>query len=189
VKGISLSLVCASLLLCLLLGCTTKIFNSVTSGPSADIQEVLAHSIEEAFSAVPEEVWGHRISLQITAPPGRGYGLSGYIRQYLAETIARHGGSLQPPYDLQVAIIVPASGNFITERRLSLTVNIGGLGNVRVPLFYGETFKGLTRALILCRDEEGRLCQVLKGEQKRVSHEIYWFWMLGPFESEVLPQF
>jgi hypothetical protein len=188
-KSIPLSLACAGLLLFLSLGCATKIFNSTTSGPSADIQEVLAHSIEEAFSAVPKEVWGHRISLQITAPPGKGYGLSAYIRQYLAEKIARHGGSLEPPHDLQVSIIVPASGNFITERRLSLTLNVGGIGNVRVPLFYGETFKGLTRGLILCRDEEGRLCQALQGEQKKASHEIYWFWMLGPFESDALPQF
>jgi len=188
-KAVLLSLLFLGLLLPLSLGCATKVYTSAKSGPSADLQEVLANSIEEAFAAVPEEVWGHRILLRVTAPPGRGHGLAAYIRQYLAETIFRHGGSLDPPYDLQISIIVPASGNLITERRLSLTMNIGGLGNVRIPLFYGETFKGLTHTLILCRDEEGRLCQVLKGEQRRASHEVYWFWMLGPYESEALPQF
>jgi len=188
-KSILFSFIYASLLLFLSLGCATKIYDSAQSGPSADLQEVLANSIEEAFAAVPEEVWGHRISLQIVAPPGKGGALARYIRQSLREVIARHGGSLEPPYDLQIMILMPASGNFITERRLSLTVNIGGVGNVRVPLFYGETFKGLTQTVILCRDGEGRLCQVLKGEQRRSSHEIYWFWMLGPFESDLLPQF
>ncbi|MDH7498947.1 MAG: hypothetical protein QHH30_00995 [candidate division NC10 bacterium] len=188
-KRISLLLVCASLLLCLSSGCATKIYDSPQSGSSADLQQVLANSIEEAFTSVPEEVWGHRISLQIAAPPGKGDALAAYIRQYLREIIAREGGSLEPPYDLQITILVPASGNFVTERRLSLTLNIAGAGNVRLPLFYGETFKGLTQTLILCRDGEGRLFQVLKGEQKRATHEIYWFWMLGPFESDLLPQF
>jgi|GEM_PF-1292852 len=170
------------------LGCATKIYNSSSSGPSTDIQEVLARSIEEAFSAIPEEVWGCRISLHITPPPATGDGLSAYLAQHLRELIARKGGSLEPPYDLYLTVIVPASGSLITERRLSLTVNIGGVGNIRIPLFYGESFKGMTRTLILCQDEEGRVFRVLHGEQKRASHEIYWFWFLGPFESEALPQ-
>ena len=188
-RGIVLSLILAGLVFSLSLGCATKVYNSAKSGPSADLQQVLANSIEEAIAAVPEEVWGHHISLQVTAPPGGGQGLAAYMRQYLAETISRHGGSLEPPYDLQISVIIPTSGNLITERRLSLTMNVGGIGNLRLPLFYGETFKGLTRTWILCRDKEGRLCQVLLGEQKRTSHEIYWFWMLGPFESDALPQF
>lgn len=187
-KGVPLSIV-AAILLSLSTGCATKVYTSTKTGSSADLQEVLANSIEEAFTSVPGEVWGRRISLEVPPSQGETLGISAYIRQYLEETISHHGGSLEPPHELYVRVFVPATGNLITERRLSLTMNIGGVANIRIPLFYGETFKGVTQTIICYRDEKGKLCQLSRGEKKNVFHEIYWFWMLGPYESDVLPQF
>jgi hypothetical protein len=188
-KSMTLSFIMIGLLLFLLPGCATKMYDNAKTGESADLQELLAKSIEEAFASIPEEIWSHRISLEIAAPRGDGRGLSPYIRQHLTEKINSHGGTLESPHEVYMRVVVPASGTLITERRLSLTANVGGIGNLRLPIFYGETFKGLTRTLIFCRDEEGRLQQVLRGEQKKTSHEIYWFWVVGPFETNVLPQF
>ena len=182
-------LVIISLFLFPLTGCATKMYDNAKTGQSADLQELLAQSLEEAFAAIPEEIWSHRISLEIAAPQGDGRGLSSYIRQHLTEKIYRHGGTLESPHEVYMRVLVPASGSLITERRLSLTANVGGIGNLRLPIFYGETFKGLTQTLIFCRDEEGRLQQVLRGEQRKTSHEIYWFWVVGPFDSHALPQF
>ena len=181
--------VLAVLLLSLSPGCATKVYINAETGTSGDLQAVLSKSIEEAFASVPEEVWGHRISLEVSPSQGEGLGLSAYVRQYLMETISHHGGSLEPPHELYLRVIVPAIGNLITERRLSLSLNTGGVAMVRIPLFYGETFKGITQTIICYRDEEGKLSGLQKGETKMTSHEIYWFWMLGPFESEALPQF
>jgi hypothetical protein len=181
--------VVAALLLSLPSGCATKVYTAAKTGSSADLQEVLARSIEEAFASVPEEVWAHRISLEVIPSGGEVMGVSAYIRQFLTETISRHGGSLQPPHELFIQVIVPASGSLITERRLSLTMNLGGVANIRIPLFYGETFKGVTQTVIYYRNEKGELRQLARGEKKNAFHEIYWFWMIGPYESEALPQF
>lgn len=181
--------VLAVLLLSLSLGCATKVYMNAETGTSGDLQAVLSKSIEEAFASVPEEVWSHRISLEVSPSQGEGLRLSAYVRQYLIETISHHEGSLEPPHELYLRVIVPAAGNLITERRLSLGLNAAGAAIVRIPLFYGETSKGVTQTIICYRDKEGKLSRLRKGETGMTSHEIYWFWVLGPFKSEAFPQF
>ena len=154
--------------------CATMDYSPPDQGTSAELQSVLAKSLEGNLREIPFDPVGKRVDLQVRAWGSyqSALGLEGYVRSLLREWIVSRGGEVGPG-KFQMVVFLPVLGDTAVRRDLSYQF---------IPFYYSERFRAAARMIVVVRDAEGRTISVWhKGEGADLT-DIYLMRILGPFD-------
>jgi hypothetical protein len=145
-----------------------------SQGTSAELQSVLAKSLEGNLREIPFDPAGKRVDLRVRAWGGyqNALGLEGYVKSLLREWIVSRGGEVGPG-QFQMTVFLPVLGDTAVRRDLSYQY---------IPFYYSERFRASARMIVVIKDAEGRTLNVwYKGEGTDLA-DIYMMRIFGPFD-------
>lgn len=154
--------------------CATVDYTPPGQGTSAELQSILAKTLEENMKDIPFDPAGKKVHLQIHAWGSyqNSLGLERYVESLFREWILDKGGEIGPG-QFQMAIYLPLLGNTAVGRELSYQY---------IPIYYSERFQAMARIIVVIRDAEGKTIRVWqKGEGASIS-DIYLMRIFGPFD-------
>jgi hypothetical protein len=143
-------------------------------GTSAELQSILAKTLEENMKDIPFDPAGKKVHLQIHAWGSyqNSLGLERYVESLFREWILEKGGEIGPG-QFQMAIYLPVLGDTAVGREFSYQY---------IPIYYSERFQAIARFIVVIRDAEGKTIRVWqKGEGASFS-DIYLMRIFGPFD-------
>lgn len=143
-------------------------------GTSAELQSILAKSLEGNLRDIPFDPVGKKVDLQVSAwgTYQNALGLEGYVKSLLREWIVGRGGEIGPG-QFQMAVFLPVLGHTAVRRDLSYQYT---------PIYYSERFRASARMIVVIKDAEGRTLNVWhKGEGADLA-DIYLMRIFGPFD-------
>jgi hypothetical protein len=152
--------------------CATVDYTSPGQGTSAELQSVLAKTLEENMKDIPFDPAGKKVHLQINVWGSyrNSLGLERYVQSLFREWILEKGGEIGPG-QIQMAVYLPILGNTAVGREFSYQY---------IPIYYSERFQALARFIVVIRDAEGKIIRVWqKGEGAGFS-DIYLMRIFGP---------
>lgn len=158
----------------LLSACATVDYIPPRQGTSADLQWILAKSLEENMKEIPFDPAGKKVDLQVHASGGyqNSLGLEGYVKSLFREWVLSKGGKLDQG-QFQMSVFLPVLGDTAVRRDLSYQF---------IPLYYSEKFQATARLIVVIKDAEGRTISVWqKGDGAGLS-DIYLMRIFGPFD-------
>jgi len=162
------------LALALLPACAFKDYYPPYLGTSADLQSMMAKSLEGNLRNIPFDPAGKRVDLQVHAwgTYQHAQGLEGYVKSFLREWIVGRGGEVGPG-QLQMSVFLPVLGQNVVRRDLSYQYT---------PLYYSERYRASARMVVIIKDAEGKTLQVWhKGEGADLA-DMYLMRIFGPFD-------
>ncbi len=165
----SLALICATLP-----ACATMDYSPPDQGTSAELQSVLAKSLEGNLREIPFDPAGKIVDLQVRAWGNyqSALGLEGYVRSLLREWVVSRGGKVGPG-QFQMVVFLPVLGDSAVRRDLSYQF---------IPLYYSERFRAAAQMIVVLKDVEGKTISFWhKGEGADLS-DVYLMRILGPFD-------
>jgi hypothetical protein len=165
----SLALLCATLP-----ACATVDYFPPSQGTSAELQSVLAKSLEANLREIPFDPFGKKVDLRVYAWGSyqSALGLEGYVRSLFREWIVSRGGEVGPG-QFQMTVFLPVLGDTAVGRELSYRY---------IPLYYSERFRAAGQMIVVLKDAEGKTISVWqKGEGADLT-DIYLMHILGPFD-------
>ena len=163
-----------ALLLGLLPACARKDYWPPDLGTSAELQSILAKSLEGNLREIPFDPAGKRVDLQVRAwgTFQNAVGLEGYVRSLFREWIVSRGGEVGPG-QFQMAVFLPVLGHTAVRRDLSYQYT---------PIYYSERFRATARMIVVIKDAGGKTVEVWqKGEGADVA-EVFLMRIFGPFD-------
>jgi hypothetical protein len=143
-------------------------------GTSAELQSVLAKSLEGNLREIPFDPAGKTVDLQVHAWGSyqNSLGLEGYVKSLFREWIVGRGGEVGQG-QFQIAVFLPVLGDTAVRRDLSYQ---------HIPLYYSERFRATARMIVVIRDAEGRTISVWHRDDGADLADIYLMRILGPFD-------
>ncbi len=163
-----------ALALALLPACAYRDYWPPDLGTSAELQSILAKSLEGNLREIPFDPAGKRVDLQVRAwgTFQNALGLEGYVRSLFREWIVSRGGEVGSG-QWQMAVFLPVLGHTAVRRDLSYQYT---------PIYYSERFRATARMIVVIKDAGGKTVEVWqKGEGADVA-EIFLMRILGPFD-------
>jgi len=163
-----------TLILALLPACAYKDYCPPGLGTSADLQSMLAKSLESNLREIPFDPAGKRVDLHVRAwgTFRQPMGLEGYVKSLFREWIVSRGGEVGPG-QFQMTVFLPVLGHSAVRRDLSYQY---------VPIYYSERFRTTARMIVVIKDAAGNTLEVWqKGEGADVA-DIFLIRILGPFD-------
>ena len=163
-----------TLILALLPACAYKDYNPPGLGTSADLQSMLARSLESNLREIPFDPTGKRVDLHVRAwgTFQQPMGLEGYVKSLFREWIVSRGGEVGPG-QFQMTVFLPVLGHSAVRRDLSYQY---------VPIYYSERFRATARMIVVIKDAQGKTLEVWqKGEGADLA-DIFLIRILGPFD-------
>jgi hypothetical protein len=154
--------------------CATMDYSPPDQGTSAELQSVLAKSLEGNLREIPFDPAGKKVDLQVHAWGSyqNALGLEGYVKSLFREWIVSRGGEVAPG-QFQMVVFLPVLGDTAVRRDLSYQ---------NIPLYYSERFRAAARMIVVLKDAEGKTVSVWhKGEGADLS-DVYLMRILGPFD-------
>ena len=154
--------------------CATVDYTPPGQGTSAELQSILAKTLEENMKDIPFDPAGKKVHLQIHAWGSyqNSLGLERYVESLFREWILEKGGEIGPG-QFQMAIYLPVLGDTAVGREFSYQY---------IPIYYSERFQAIARFIVVIRDAEGKTIRVWqKGEGASFS-DIYLMRIFGPFD-------
>ena len=154
--------------------CATMDYSPPDGGTSAELQSVLAQSLEGNLREIPFDPVGKKVDLQVRAWGNyqNALGLEGYVRSLFREWIVSRGGEVGPG-QFQMIVFLPVLGDTAVRRELSYQF---------IPFYYSERFRAAGRMIVVLKDAEGKTVNVWhKGEGADFT-DIYLMRILGPFD-------
>lgn len=154
--------------------CATMDYLPPSQGTSAELQSILAKSLEVNLREVPFDPAGKMVDLQVRAWGSyqNALGLEGYVKSLFREWIVSRGGEVGPG-QFQLAVFLPVLGDTAARRDLSY---------MHIPLYYSERFRAAARMTVVLKDAEGKTIGVWhKGEGAEFA-DIYLMRIFGPFD-------
>jgi hypothetical protein len=161
--------------LILLPSCATVDYLPPRQGTSAELQSILAQSLEENLKEVSFDPAGKTVEIQVRVLGGHQtpQGLEKYVKSLLQEWTVQKGGKVGPG-DWRMDAFVPVLGTTATRRDLSFQ---------NVPLYYSEKFRGSGQMVVVVRDAEGKVAGVWRSGKGSDFSDIYLMRILGPFDA------
>ena len=158
----------------LLPACATTDYYPPGQGTSAELQSVLAKSLEGNLREIPFDPAGKMVDLQVHAWGSyqNSLGLEGYVKSLFREWIVGRGGGVGQG-QFQIAVFLPVLGDTAVRRDLSYQY---------IPLYYSERFRATARMIVVIRDAEGRTISVWHKDDGADLADIYLMRILGPFD-------
>ncbi len=164
------------LLICSLLSaCAMVDYLPPDQGTSAELQSLLAKSLEGNMKEIPFDPSGKVVDLQVKSfgPYKNPVGLEGYVKSLFREWIIGQGGRIGPG-QLRMDVLLPVLGNAVTRRDLSYQ---------NIPLYYSERFEATTRLVVIIRDSKGAVVDFWQGKAGRIDlADVYLMRIFGPFD-------
>jgi len=158
----------------LLPACATVDYTAPGQGTSAELQSILAKSLEENMKEIPFDPEGKKVDLQVHASGGyqNSLGLEGYVKSLFREWILSKGGKLDQG-QFQMAVFLPVLGDTAVRRDLSYQY---------IPLYYSEKFQATARMIVVIKDAEGKTVRVWQKADGAGLSDIYLMRIFGPFD-------
>ncbi len=141
----------------LLSSCATLDYIPPGQGTSAELQSILAKTLEENMKDIPFDPGGKKVHIQVHAWGSyqNSLGLERYVESLFREWISDKGGEIGPG-QFQMAVYLPLLGDTAVGREFSYQY---------IPIYYSERFQGMGRFIVVVRDAEGKTTLVWeKGE-------------------------
>lgn len=159
----------------LLPACATMEYYPPGQGTSAELQSVLAKSLEANLREIPFDPAGKTVDLQVRAWGSyqNALGLEGYVKSLFREWIVGRGGEVGEG-QIQMAVFLPVLGDTAVRRDLSYQY---------IPLYYSERFRATARMIVVIRDAEGKTISVWHKDDGADLADIYLMRILGPFDA------
>jgi hypothetical protein len=143
-------------------------------GTSAELQSILAQSLEENLKDVSFDPAGKTVDIQVRALGGHQtpLGLERYVKSLLQEWTVQKGGKVGPGA-WRMDVFLPVLGTTATRRDLSFQ---------NVPLYYSERFRGAGQLVVVVRDREGKIAGAWRAGKGSDAADIFLMRILGPFD-------
>lgn len=161
-------------LLLILSSCATVEYIPPGQGTSAELQSVLAKSLEENMKEILFEPGGKSVDLHIHVLGGyqNSLGLERYVKSLFQEWIVGKGGRVGEG-DFRMDVYLPVLGTTATRRDLSYQ---------QIPLYYSERFQAANQLWVTVRDADGKRVGVWRGGQGSDLADMYFMRIFGPFD-------
>ena len=164
------------LLVCLLIqSCAFVDYAPPDQGTSAELQSILAKTLEGSIREIPFDPGGKVVDLQVRSfgPYKNSLGLERYVRSLFREWIVSQGGKIGPG-QFSLEVLLPVLGNTATSRDFSYQY---------IPFYYSERLQATNRLIVVIRDAEGVVVRLWQGKQDGADlADIYLMRIFGPFD-------
>lgn len=159
----------------LLPSCATVDYLPPVQGTSAELQSILAQSLEGNLKEIGFDPAGKTVDVQVRALGGHQapQGLEKYVKSLFQEWAVLKGGKIGSG-DWQMDVFLPVLGTTATRRELSYQY---------IPLYYSERFRAAGRLVVVVRDGEGTVAGIWRAGKGGDLADIYLMRILGPFET------
>ncbi len=162
------------LFLFLLSSCATVDYLPPQQGTSAELQSILAQSLEGNLKEISFDPQGKTVDIRVHALGGHQNprGLEKYVKSLFQEWAVKKGGKVGPG-EWRMEVFLPVLGTTATRRDLSYQ---------NIPLYYSERFRAAGQLVVVVKDGEGKPAGVwLAGKGSELA-DIYLMRILGPFD-------
>ena len=163
------------LYLFLLPSCATVDYLPPQQGTSAELQSILAQSLEGNLKEIGFDPAEKTVDIQVLALGGHQtpQGLEKYVKSLLQEWMVRKGGKVGPG-EWRMDVFLPVLGSSATRRDLSYQ---------NIPLYYSERFRATGQLVVVVRDGEGTVAGIWSAGKGGDLADIYLMRILGPFDK------
>ena len=141
-------------------------------GTSAELQSVLAKSLEENMKEVLFDPAGKVVDIHVQAIGGfeTSRGLEKYVQSMFQEWVVKKGGKIGPE-EFRMDVYLPVLGSTATSREFSYQY---------IPLYYSERFRTTNQMMVMVRDGEGKLVGTWKAGQVGDWSDVFLMRMFNP---------
>ena len=162
------------LILFLLPSCATVDYLPPRQGTSAELQAILAESLEENLKEILFDPSGKTVEISVRALGSfqTSMGLEKYAQSLFQEWVVRKGGQVGPG-QFRMEVFLPVLGTTATRRDLSYN---------NIPLYYSERFLAFGQLIVLVKDRDEKRVGVWRGGRGRDRSDIYLMRIFGPFD-------
>jgi hypothetical protein len=162
------------LFLFLLSSCATVDYLPPQQGTSAELQSILAQSLEGNLKEISFDPEGKTVDIQVHALGGHQTprGLEKYVKSLFQEWAVKKGGKVGPG-EWRMEVFLPVLGTTATRRDLSFQ---------NVPLYYSERFRAAGQLVVVVKDREGKTAGIWLAGKGGDLADIYLMRILGPFD-------
>jgi hypothetical protein len=154
--------------------CATVDYLPPQQGTSAELQSILAQSLEGNLKEISFNPAGKTVEIQVHALGGHQtpQGLERYVKSLFQEWAVKKGGKVGPG-EWKMEVFLPVLGTTATRRDLSYQ---------NIPLYYSERFRATGQFFVLVKDGEGRTAEIWQAGKGGDLTDIYLMRILGPFD-------
>ena len=158
--------------LLLLSSCATVDYLPPRQGTSAELQSILANSLEENIKEIHFDPAGKVVDIHVRAIGGHqtSLGLERYVKSLFQEWVVKKGGKIGLE-EFRMDVFIPVLGSTATRRELSFQY---------IPLYYSERFRTNNQLMVVVRDGEGKLVGTWGSRPPGDWTDIYLMRMFGP---------
>jgi hypothetical protein len=141
----------------LLSSCATVDYLPPEQGTSAELQSILAQSLEGNLEEIGFDPAGKTVNIQVRTlerhrtPQGQ----ERYVKSLFQEWAVKKGGKVGPG-EWRMEVFLPVLGTTATRRDLSYR---------SIPLYYSERFRATGQLVVLVKDGEGRTAGIWQAGQ------------------------
>jgi hypothetical protein len=162
------------LFLFFLSSCATVDYLPPQQGTSAELQSILAQSLEGNLKDIGFDPAGKMVDIQVRALGGQQtpLGLEKYVKSLFQEWTVRKGGKVGPG-EWKMEVFLPVLGTTATRRDLSYQ---------NIPLYYSERFRASGQLVVVVKDGEGKPAGIWQAGKGGDLADIYLMRILGPFD-------
>ena len=155
--------------------CATVDYLPPEQGTSAELQSILAQSLEGNLKEIGFDPAGKTVDIQVRALGGHQtpQGLEKYVKSLFQEWTVGKGGKVGPG-EWRMDVFLPVLGTTATRRDLSYQ---------HIPLYYSERFRAAGQLVVVVRDTTGRAAGVWQAGKGGDLADIYLMRILGPFDT------
>lgn len=159
----------------LLPACATVDYLPPRQGTSAELQSILAQSLEGNLKEISFDPAGKTMDIHVRALGGHQtpQGLEKYVKSLFQEWTVRRGGKVGPG-EWRMDVFLPVLGSSATRRDLSYQ---------QIPLYYSERFRATGQLVVVVRDGEGTVAGIWRAGKGGDLADIYLMRILGPFDT------
>jgi hypothetical protein len=159
----------------LLSSCATVDYLPPEQGTSAELQSILAQSLEENLKEIGFDPAGKTVDIQVRALGGHQTprGLEKYVKSLFQEWAVKKGGKVGPG-EWGMEVFLPVLGTTATRRDLSYRF---------IPLYYSERFRAAGQLVVVVKDREGKATGIWQTGKGGDLADIYLMRILGPFDA------
>jgi hypothetical protein len=162
------------LFLFLLSSCATVDYLPPEQGTSAELQSILAQSLEGNLKEIGFDPAGKTVDIQVRALGGHQtpLGLERYVKSLFQEWVVQKGAKVGPG-EWRMQVFLPVLGTTATRRDLSYRY---------IPLYYSERFRAAGQLVVVVKDGEGKPAGIWLAGKGGDLADIYLMRILGPFD-------
>jgi hypothetical protein len=162
------------LFLAILSSCATVDYLPPEQGTSAELQSILAQSLEGNLKEIGFDPAGKTVDIQVRALGGHQtpLGLERYVKSLFQEWAVQKGAKIGPG-EWHMEVFLPVLGTTATRRDLSYR---------NIPLYYSERFRASGQLVVVVRDGEGKATGIWQAGKGGDLADIYLMRILGPFD-------